>query len=82
MPRKHVRAPGSRLYEDYSEESLNKAVNAVNVGTLLAREVEKIFNVPRRTIANKLKGSTKAKLDGLLHYLSRRNYQSSNMRLQ
>ena len=56
MPRKYVRAPGSRRYQDHSEENLCKAVDAVKTGTLSVCQAEKTFSIPRRTIANKVKG--------------------------
>lgn len=55
MPRKYIRKQGSRLYQDYTDETLHKAVEAVK-GGLSTRKAEKKFGVPRRTLGYKVKG--------------------------
>lgn len=55
MVRKYKRQLGSRRYRDYTEEKLELAVRAVREkGLSYARSAE-IFNIPKRTIYNKVK---------------------------
>ena len=55
MPREYIRKAGSRAYQEYTEDALDKAVEAVK-GGLSTRKAEQRFGIPRRTIGNKLKG--------------------------
>lgn len=50
----YKRAPGSRRYGDYTQQNLEKCLEAIRNGmsTRLAAEA---YNIPRRTIMNKLK---------------------------
>lgn len=55
MVRNYKRQLGSRRYKDYTEEKLTSAVNAVlHKGLSYARSAE-IYDIPRRTIYNKVK---------------------------
>ena len=62
MPKKHVRALGSKCYQDHFKEILCKAVNAVKTGKISASQPDKTFSIPRRTIANKVKEKHTAKV--------------------
>lgn len=55
MPRTYKRKPGSRRYQDYSEVKLNYCLNAIMNKEITQREAEAIYNIPTRTIINKLK---------------------------
>ena len=55
MPRKYVRKPGTRRYADYTEEKLQECLDEVRSGALSHRKAEEKYNIPRRTILNKLK---------------------------
>lgn len=55
MPRVYKRTPGSRRYGDYSDEKLNECLTAIRNGIMSTRKAELHFNIPRRTIINKLK---------------------------
>lgn len=55
MPRVYKRQPGSRRYCDYSEEKLEHCLNAVRNKEITQRQAEEIYNIPRRTIINKLR---------------------------
>lgn len=56
MPRRYVRKPGSRHYADYSAETLSMCLASIRNGSMTTRAAEALFNIPRRTILNKLKG--------------------------
>lgn len=56
MPRNHRRRPGARRYADYTEESLQKCLEAIRKGEISQRSAAEKFNIPRRTIQYKLKG--------------------------
>ncbi|KAF2897888.1 hypothetical protein ILUMI_08288, partial [Ignelater luminosus] len=55
MPRNYIRKSGSRRYADYSPEVLEACLQAVKAG-MSTRLAEHTYNIPRRTIINKLKG--------------------------
>ena len=63
MPRQYRRKLGARRYVDYSFETLNKAMEAVNSGQKV-KPVAKRFGIPRRTFANKVKGHHIKKVGG------------------
>lgn len=54
MGRVHKRRPGSRRYCDYTSETLEKCLTAIQNG-MTQRKAEETFKIPRRTINNKLK---------------------------
>jgi hypothetical protein len=56
MPRDYKRVLGSRKYVDYTPEKLQECLNAVRSKQLTQRQAAAQFNIPRRTIINKLKG--------------------------
>jgi hypothetical protein len=57
MPRTYVRRrPGKRKYQTYSEQTLQKCLDAVKSGKLSEKKAAEVFKVPRSTIQNKLKG--------------------------
>ena len=56
MPRNHKRKPGSRRYRDYTPDSLENAIHEV---TVLKRRISIVateYNIPERTLRNKIKG--------------------------
>lgn len=55
MPRIYKRQPGSRRYQDYSQEKLDHCLNAVRNKEITQRQAEEIYRIPRRTIINKLR---------------------------
>lgn len=55
MVRKYKRQVGSRRYRDYTDEKLELAVHAVREGGLSYERSAKVFNIPKRTIYNKVK---------------------------
>lgn len=55
MARGNRRKLGARHYKNYTEETLLQAVNAVKTGAMSSREAENQFNIPRKTILNKVK---------------------------
>lgn len=57
MPRTYKRKPGSRRYQDYSEAKLNHCLNAIKNKEITQREAERIYQIPRRTIINKLRNN-------------------------
>lgn len=55
MPRKYTRKAGARRYRDYTEETLLHAVNDYNNGGGSFRTIAKRYNIPYRTLFNKVK---------------------------
>lgn len=55
MPRNYKRPIGSRRYKDYTEETLENAIQQVTRGRQKLSEASKIYNIPRRTLLNKIK---------------------------
>ncbi|XP_063226845.1 uncharacterized protein LOC134533299 [Bacillus rossius redtenbacheri] len=47
---------GSRRYQDYTEDTLQKCLEDIREGRLSQRAAEKFWNISRSTIKNKLKG--------------------------
>ena len=56
MPRQHKHKLGARRYFDYSDETLQAAVHAVESGKMSSYKAEEIYGIPKRTIVNKVKG--------------------------
>mgnify|MGYP002224296020 CR=1 FL=1 len=54
MTRTHKRKPGNRKYRDYTDETLQKCLEAVRGGKLTLREAEKEFGIHRNTIHDRL----------------------------
>ena len=57
MPRNYARTPGSRHYTDYSQENLDKALQALKVHQMTQREAAKHSGISRGTPKNKLIGA-------------------------
>lgn len=55
MVRVYKRKLGSRRYRDYSTEKLEECLKSIINGTFSQRKAAEHFNIPRRTINNKLK---------------------------
>lgn len=55
MPRVYKRIPGSRKYVDYSEETLNKAINKYKNGMGTLKEVGEEYGIPYVTLYRKCK---------------------------
>lgn len=55
MPSKYKRQPGSRKYQDYTEDKLNECLEAIRSGEMSQRQAEAHFKICRSTIKNKLK---------------------------
>ena len=51
----YKRIPGSRHYADYSSDKLNECLTDIRNGIMSRRKAELHFNIPHRTIINKLK---------------------------
>lgn len=57
MPRTYnKRSLGSRRYADYSVEKFQERLDQIRKGAIPHRMAEAKYNIPRRTILNKLKG--------------------------
>lgn len=56
MPRNYVRLLGARKYADYTKEKLQACLNAIKNGELTQRKAAAVYNIPRSTLKNKLKG--------------------------
>lgn len=54
MPNVHRRIIGSRQYQNYTEETLNKCLNDIKNKIRTQRNASKFYNIPRRTINYKL----------------------------
>lgn len=55
MPRIYKREPGCRRYCDYTTEKLNSCLDAIRTKEMSQRQAAEFFDIPRRTIINKLK---------------------------
>lgn len=55
MPRSYKRPIGSRRYRDYTDEALEEAISKVRRGRLKIAEASETYNIPRRTLLNKIK---------------------------
>lgn len=55
MVRAYKRKLGARRYADYSPEQLEECLQAIRSGSYSHRRAAEHFNIPRRTILNKLK---------------------------
>ncbi|KAJ8931634.1 hypothetical protein NQ314_015428 [Rhamnusium bicolor] len=55
MVRTYRRKLGARRYQDYTPEKLQECLNAIKKGEICHRKAEASYNIPRRTIMNKLK---------------------------
>lgn len=61
MPRTYKRKPGTRRYQDYTEQHLEECLRRIKRGEITQRQAEKEYNIPRRTLTNKLGGKHKGK---------------------
>lgn len=57
MPSTYKRKPGSRECGDYTSEQLNECLERIRNGEITHRQGESQYNIPRKTITNKLKGN-------------------------
>lgn len=55
MPRKYKRQLGSRRYADYTKEKLEECLLRIRNKEMTQREAATYYNIPRRTLINKLK---------------------------
>jgi len=63
MPRVYKRSPGCRRYQDYSAEHLEKAIESIQQG-MTQRIAAAVYNIPRSTLKNKLRGSHAGSVGG------------------
>ena len=56
MVRKYKRSIGTRRYRDYTEETLQNALRRIREGGISLTRASEIFNIPRRSLFNKLQG--------------------------
>lgn len=64
MVRKYKRQLGSRRYRDYSEDTLRQAVRAIRDRGISCTAASEIFNVPRRTLYNKINNKHQGTVGG------------------
>lgn len=64
MPRKYEKTPGARNYQNYTEETLEKAAFLVKTKRISLRKAAKEFGIPKSTIDNKVKGKHQKKVGG------------------
>jgi hypothetical protein len=55
MPSKYKRDPGSRKFEDFSDESVQKAMNSVIRTKMSIRKAAEKYNITKPTLQRKLK---------------------------
>ena len=63
MPRTYTPVPG-HTYRNYTQEALEAALHAVNNANMTISAAEKQFEVPRKTLSDKLSGSPPRKTGG------------------
>jgi transposase-like protein len=56
MPSKYKRDPGSRKYKDFSDESVQKAMDSVIRTKMSIRKAAEKYNITKSTLHRKLKG--------------------------
>ena len=56
MPRTYKHVVGSYVYVTYTQDTLNKCLNAIRSETLTQANAALIFKIPCLTLKNKLKG--------------------------
>lgn len=61
MPLRNRKKLGARAYQRYTEEAIQRAVQAMRNG-MSSREAERLFHVPRRTLLNKVKAKHSGKI--------------------
>ena len=64
MPRKHKRKLGSREYKNYTEETLQNALDDIESQTLSMRQAATRYNIPVATLSNKWNGKHVKKSGG------------------
>lgn len=64
MGRKYKPKLGARRYRNYSEETLRKAVNAIKINGMSYKDAESLFNIPYRTLWNKVNERHTEKVGG------------------
>ncbi|XP_047990507.1 uncharacterized protein LOC125229660 [Leguminivora glycinivorella] len=55
MPRKYVRRIDARRYKAYTEDALEECLRAIESKVLTQRKAAAEFNIPRRTLINRIK---------------------------
>ena len=70
MTRVHKIKPGGRKYRDYTDETLQKCLEAVHGEKLTLQEAEKEFGIHCNTIHNKLKISMEILQVSNIHFPS------------
>ena len=64
MPRKHKQKLGSREYKNYTEETLQNALDDIESQTLSMRQAATRYNIPVATLSNKWNGKLVKKSGG------------------
>jgi len=59
MPRKYIKLLGSSGYQNYSDETLQRALKEVSANKCSVREASRKFGVPKSTLSDHLKASRK-----------------------
>lgn len=55
MARKVIRKPGTRTYQDYSENTLQMCLRSIRLKLMSQRAASNHYKIPRSTIKSKLK---------------------------
>ena len=64
MPHKYEKTPGARNYQNYTDETLEKAAFLVKTKLIRLRKVAQEFGIPKSTIDNQVKGKHQKKVEG------------------
>ena len=64
MPRKYEKPPGTRNYQNYTEETLEKAAFLVKTKQISLRKAAQEFGISKSTIDNKVKEKHQKKVGG------------------
>lgn len=57
MPRKYKKKLGARQYQNYTEETLHKALQLIKARQMTIREASRVHKIPVRTLYYKIRGS-------------------------
>lgn len=59
MVRKYKKVPGTKVYQNYSAQTLQTALNQYRRGQISLREANEIYNIPRSTLSRHNRGPVK-----------------------